>query len=509
MDTCVSMFKAFDIRVKYAALSKVEIHALTRSIAKYYAINAGVESVIIARDARLYSPCLMESLVEAFLGAGLNVFVNPLQISTCQFYFMCMKHLDCGGIMVTASHNPAEYVGLKFVGQQCSPIASGYGPAGGIERIKQYYLNEDYFHLPMQRGHLKLLSMQDEFIDYSIKLAGVGKDELKGLKIFAEFLSGTGGADFLQAFDFGGADLILSNFIPDGHFPAGDPNPIIESSVAPARTKMREGSFDMGFCFDGDADRMDLMYPDGSQVLPCMNMSLLIPYIRNLFKPLGSRFRCYSDVKAAPPAVIRIAKAGMEPHIIRNGHSFIKEKLRDNFFSGFVLAEEESAHCYMNFPIDPDDFSKGCVATENTLFFSLLSAFVWMKNQSGIIELQAIQNGIHRSKEWSIHFHKTEFINQFMHDVELAMVKKGADIVRNMDDGSSLDAVLLRYGIPSTLSASSELSPVWWQVAGRVSRSEDALCRWEILACNEDTVKDLENAIREVADDYIQREIAF
>ena len=149
MDTCVSMFKAFDIRVKYAALSKVEIHALTRSIAKYYAINAGVEAVIIARDARLYSPCLMESLVEAFLEAGLNVFVNPLQISTCQFYFMCMKHLDCGGIMVTASHNPAEYVGLKFVGQQCSPIASGYGPAGGIERIKQYYLNEDYFHLPI------------------------------------------------------------------------------------------------------------------------------------------------------------------------------------------------------------------------------------------------------------------------------------------------------------------------------------------------------------------------
>ena len=78
-----------------------------------------------------------------------------------------------------------------------------------------------------------------------------------------------------------------------------------------------------------------------------------------------------------------------------------------------------------------------------------------------------------------------------------------------MDDGSSLDAVLLRYGIPSTLSASSELSTVWWQVAGRVSRSEDALCRWEILACNEDTVKDLENAIREVADDYIQRGIAF
>ena len=508
MDLCVGMFKAFDIRVRHDALNDEAVSALARSIALYYAENAGIGTVVVARDARLYSPSLMEALVDAFLSAGVDVLANPLQISTCQFYFMCMRHPECGGVMITASHNPAEYVGIKLVGRNCSPIASGYGPAGGIDCIREHYLHDEGRLSPC-RGHLRYLMMQDEYVDYSMRLAGVREGGLSGMRVFAEFLSGSGGSDFLMAFDAAGADLTLSHLVPDGLFPAGDPNPIIESSVAPARRRMSAGDYDMGFCFDGDADRMDLMYPDGVQVLPSLNMSVLVPYIRNMFSGTGQVLKCYADVKAAPPAVIRIARAGMEPHIIRNGHSFIKEKLQDNRRNGFMLAGEESAHCYMNFPVCPDDFSRGFVASENTLFFSLLSARARLENPDSSRVLREIQDNIFRSREWSLHFRSEETVGPLMQDTENMLLKKGAVAVRAMDDGSSLDAMLLRSGVPEVISSDSVLSSKWWQVAGRISRSEDAICRWEVLSGDRETADELEAAIRSVAAGYIRKGLAY
>ncbi len=508
MDTCASMFKAFDIRVKHSNLTQASLYALARSIARYYAEDAGIASIVIARDARLYSPEMMEALIDAFITAGVNVLANPLQISTCQFYFMCMRNPECGGVMITASHNPAEYIGIKLVGKQCSPIASGYGPKGGIERIREHYLNDSDLH-GKSRGRLRYLMMQDEYVDYSMKLAGVGENSLAGMRVFAEFLSGSGGSDFLMAFDRAGADLTLSHLVPDGLFPSGDPNPIIESSIAPAREKMRKGCFDLGFCFDGDADRMDLMYPDGQQILPCLNMSLLVPYISDIFRACVPRLRYYADVKAAPPAVIRIAEAGMEPHIIRNGHSFIKEKLRENLREGFMLSGEESAHCYMNFPVDIDDFTQGFVASENTLFFSLLSARARLEHAGECGAVREVQDSMFRSREWSLHFRSPELIDALMHDVEGEMLRRGASAIRNMDDGDSLDAVLLRSGIPSVLSADSKLDSGWWQVAGRVSRSEDAICRWEVLSGKRDIALELEEAIKTVSKPYIERGAAY
>ncbi len=507
MDTCVSMFKAFDIRVKHTSLTEAAVSALARSIALYYAEDAGIGSVVVARDARLWNPELMEALTEAFLDAGVNVFINPLQISTCQFYFMCMRHPECGGVMITASHNPAEYAGVKLVGRNCSPIASGYGPGGGIDCIRSHYLHDDK-RITACRGHLRYLMMQDEYVDYSMNLAGIKENSLSGMKIFAEFLSGSGGSDFLMAFDAAGAELTLSHIVPNGRFPAGDPNPGIESSIAPARDKMRNGDFDIGFCFDGDADRMDLMYPDGSQILPCLNMSLLVPYIRSIFGASFGTLKYYADVKAAPPAVIRIAEAGLEPHIIRNGHSFIKEKLCSNLGKGFILAGEESAHCYMNFPLDLHDFSRGFAATENTLFFSLLSARARRDDKQECDSLKKVQDSIYRSREWSLHFSAPEHIDDLMRDVENEMLRRGAKATRDMDDGSSLDALLLRYGVPRDLTAGSDLSTAWWQVSGRVSRSEDAVCRWEIISGSKEITESLEEAIQKISEAYIKRGFA-
>ncbi len=505
MDKNLKMFKAYDIRTKIGALDDQIIRMLATSVARYFKEDVKVDSVVMARDARLYCPRLMEALITAITEAGMDIYINPLQTSTCQFYFMCMNKKDSGGIMITASHNPGEYVGLKLVSKGVAPIASGCGPAGGINRIKEYYLGDKEPLIASKEGKLHELQLLKEYVDYSMKLAGVKEGSLKGLKVFGEFLSGAAGADFLMAFDKAGADIKLSNLVPDGFFPSGDPNPIIETSIAPSREKMKKGGFDIGFCFDGDGDRMDLMFSDGSQVIPGLNMSILIPYIKDIFK--GTRviddFKIFVDVKAIPLSLIEIAKRNIEPHIIRNGHSFIKEKLREYYNEGYLVSEEESAHYYMNFPFDPDNLAKGTAAVENTLFFALLSARAMKEHPDEYKRIYEIQKGINRFREWPLNFNDTEKTEQIMKDVEKAMVEKGALVIKDMDDGSDLDATLFRFNLPSHFTKDSQFPTSWVQVAQRISRSEDAMTRWEVVASDEKLCKEMNDIIVKIAQGYV------
>ena len=413
--------------------------------------------------------------------------------------------------MITARHNPKDYVGFKFVGLSSEPIASGCGRNGGINRIKEYYLGDKGIEVSDRRGRLSCMSMQKEYVEYSMKLAGVSPGSLRGMKIFAEFLSGSSGTDFLMAFSMAGAELHLSHFVPDGAFPSGDPNPIVESSIAPAREKMRNGGFDLGFCFDGDGDRLDLMFPDGSQIIPGLNMSAIADYIKPIFTPYYKTdvLKCFVDVKAIPLAVIEIAKSGIEPHIIRNGHSFIKEKLLEHKSEGYVVSEEESAHYYMNFPVDLSDPSKGLIATENTLFFALLSARAYKENREKYERIHRLQEGIHRFREWPLNFTDPSKMERIMADVEAAMRSRGATVIKDMDDGSDLDATLMRFNLPEHFSASSSFPDRWCQVAQRISRSEDAMTRWEVVASDPVLCQEYNDVIKSIADGYVREGAAY
>ncbi|MGN0906379.1 MAG: hypothetical protein ACI4NM_04465, partial [Bullifex sp.] len=376
-DINIGMFKPYDIRTKYGNLTPELLERLSGAVALYYRDVIGARSVIISRDARLHAPAVASSLTEALLDAGIDVLLNPLPVSTCQFYHSCMLRPECGGMMVTASHNPGEYIGIKLMAPGVFPLADGCGPEGGIRKIRELYL-KDGRPSPCGRGKCTVFSDLDSFISYSMKLAGVEEGSLKGLKVLAEVLNGSAGTEVALAFEKAGADITVLNPIPDGFFPKGDPNPIIESSIAPARRAMSDGNYDIGFCFDGDGDRLDLMHKDGSQIVPGLNMAILIKYILPVFG--GRKREFYADVKAIPVSLLELASAGVNVHIIRNGHSFIKAKLRENCGNGYFASEEESAHYYMNFPFDPEDPGKGYAAVENTLFFALLTARAFLDN---------------------------------------------------------------------------------------------------------------------------------
>lgn len=509
----LGMFKAYDIRTKSGNLTEDIIEKLLKAIVKYYKDYLKVDSVVICRDARLSAPSLMEKLVDKFLQVGLEVFCNPLQSGTCTFYYSCMQHLTSGGIMITASHNPGEYIGFKFVGKACSPIATGSGPFEGITKIKELYLSEDIKFVKSQRAQVHIIDDSNSYVDYSMKLAGVEHNSLKGCKIFVDFLSGAMGSVFMSAFEKAGAIIHAKHFVPDGHFYYGDPNPIIESSVAEAKRLIQEGDYDFGFCFDGDGDRMDLLSPTGEQIVPGFNMAILIPEIKKLFQPVFlNNFdpKVYADVKAIPTAIAEIAKAKIDVHIIRNGHSFIKLKLQENFTNQYLAAEEESAHYYMNFPVSATSWEKGVVATENTLYFALLTAKMWKNNPNAYKMDLVKQKSIFRYREWPLHFDQhPDKMEEIMAEVEKTMADRGALIIKDMDDGSVLDATLMRFNLPCVIESTTQLNKEWVQVAQRISRSEDAMTRWEVVSSKESLCESFNSIVKEIADRYVKEGFAY
>ncbi len=502
IDSTIGMFKLYDIRTKKEKLSDENASRLYDAVACYYKDYVKAGSVVIGRDARLYVPQVADGLVKALREASIDVILNPLPISTCQFYYTCMVNPDSAGIMVTASHNPMEYVGLKLLSVGVKPIAYGCGLEGGIEKIKELYI-EGRKAEKGKMGKLRIVNELDSFIDYSMKLAKVGEGDLKGMRILIETLNGSAGTELALAFQKAGADVEMRNVIPNGFFPHGDPNPIIESSIAPAREAMRSGKWDIGFCFDGDGDRMDLMASNGEQIVPGLNMSIIVDKLMAIYN--GEKKSFYADVKAIPLSLCEIAKKGVDVHIIRNGHSFIKEKLNENCAEGYFASEEESAHYYMNFPLDIAHPEKGYAAVENTLFFALVTALSYKENREAYRRAYELQTSLYREREWPLYFEDhPEKMEEIMKEVEERMIKEGASVIKRMDDGDDLDATLMRFNLPLTFDSSSTLDgKVWAQVAERISRSEDAMCRWEVVSNDRGECERLNGIVRTITDRYV------
>lgn len=119
-DLNIGMFKAYDIRTKSELLSQEMIRRLCEAVARYCDEVLEVRSIIVAHDARLAAPKLMEQALCTFASCGFEILANPLQISTCQFYFTCSCNPEAAGMMITASHNPGNYIGLKLLAPECN-----------------------------------------------------------------------------------------------------------------------------------------------------------------------------------------------------------------------------------------------------------------------------------------------------------------------------------------------------------------------------------------------------
>ncbi len=324
------------------------------------------------------------------------------------------------------------------------------------------------------------------------------------MPILGDFLGGTAGVEVAEAFGYAGADLAMRNLVPTAVSRRGS-NPGWRRHWA-RKELIAQGGYLCGLCFDGDGDRMDILDAKGEQLSPSFNLSVLLPDILEIFKKAYERGvfgraapwrpRIYADVKTNPPALQAQVRQGLDVAIIRNGHSFIKEALRGGFAQQYLAASEESAHYYMNFPLDLEDFGAGFAATENTLFFSLLSARIWAEDPGRYERAIAAQSGLVRQREWPCHFKDEVSLERSLAEVENEFARRGLLIMKTMEDGRSLDATLMRSGLPEVLDSNSDLSAPWYQVAQRNTRSEEGIARWEVVANSEKDCREVVALIR-------------
>jgi phosphomannomutase len=484
----LSMFRAYDIRTPSSQLTDDLAIRLARAEAVYFRDTLGVSGVLVAHDARASGPRYLQIGAEELSRAGLSVVVVPGVCSTSQFYFAAMQHSEMAAVMYGASHNPAGDTGQKILGPGVRPIAEHIGPEGGLDRIKELY--EAGASLPPgQRGSITAHDPTGDYLRYSMRLAGVGKGDLDGLRVFHDYLNGAAGREMMLAFAEAGADLTPIHFASDGRFPLGDPNPVKQAVIREGLERLTAGGFLFGTFFDGDGDRIDFYRGDGAYLSSSFVYAGILPFIRPRFA--GDGMGVYADLKSNPLAIMEMAKTGATVNVIRNGHSQIKNAMfEDSRMFGTV---EESAHFYEAF-----ELNGGRYCTENTLYVALLVARAWHEDPSHFDRLFEIQAQTSREREWGYKFPSDEQRGAALAAVESHFVAHGAQAMSRMPNGYDLEATMMRRGIPFDVGADTRMAADWLQVCHRISQSENGLARWEVVAADPEIAAQAKREVAEI-----------
>lgn len=328
MSEAITCFKAYDVRGRVPDQLNEDI---ARRIGRAYAEVIKPESVVVGHDIRLTSEALKQALSEGLMEQGVDVYDIGL-CGTEEIYF-ATSHLGVGGgIAVTASHNPKDYNGMKFVRESSRPISGD----SGLKDI-QALAERNEFTSAEQRGTLTQVSTLDAYIQHL--LGYINTDELKPLRIVVN--AGNGGAgrvvDALEAhlpFTF-----IKVHHEPDGNFPHGVPNPLLpENREATAAIVKAEGA-DLGLAWDGDFDRCFFFTADGEFVEGYYIVGLLA----EAFLLQQGAQRIVHDPRLTWNTRAIVEAAGGDPVQSKTGHAFIKERMRE---VDAIYGGEMSAHHY-------------------------------------------------------------------------------------------------------------------------------------------------------------------
>ncbi|HSV72847.1 MAG TPA: hypothetical protein VLH79_03715 [Chthonomonadales bacterium] len=488
-DLNLSMFRAYDIRTPSAALTDELAVRLARAEAAYFLDTLGARGVLVAHDARSTGPRYLHLGVRAYTEAGLDVVVVPGVCSTSMFYFAAMEHPDYAAVMFGASHNPAGDTGQKVLGPGVRPIAARIGPEGGLDRICDLYERGVAPPQAARAGRVDAYEPLPEYIDYSMRLAGVEPGGLAGMRVLHDYLHGAAGREMMLAFDAAGADLTPLHFTADGRFPLGDPNPVKQAVIAEGLAELRHGECVLGAFFDGDGDRLDIYRGDGVYLSSSFVYAAVLPHIRR--RIAGPGLGVFADLKCNPLAIMEMARSGVSVRVIRNGHSQIKNAMFED--AAMFGAVEESAHFYEAFERDG-----GRYATENTLYVALLVARAWREDPARFDALVDLEQSAAREREWGFRFPSDAARSEALDAVRDYFVGLGASARDRMENGDDLDATMMRRGLPFAIDTDTVLAPDWLQVCQRVSQSENGLARWEVVAAAPAIAADAKRAIGEI-----------
>jgi phosphomannomutase len=325
----ITCFKAYDARGKVPSELNTDI---AYRVGRAYAAFIKPKQVAIGRDARLTSDSLFEALSNGLVDSGVDVLDLGLCGTEAVYFAAFHLQLD-GGIMITASHNPADYNGFKFVQHAARPISSDSGLID-ICRLAE----EDAFQPTDIRGKISPLDLRTEYIEHLLSYQS-DRDQLKPLKIVANSGNGVSGPiiDLLEKhlpFEF-----IKVQHEPDGTFPNGVPNPLLPEGRTATIEAIKEHKADLGIAWDGDFDRCFLFDENGRFIEGYYIVGLLATA---LLKTNAGALVVH-DPRLTWNTIELVEEAGGRTVQSKSGHAFIKETMRE---VNAAYGGEMSAHHY-------------------------------------------------------------------------------------------------------------------------------------------------------------------
>jgi phosphomannomutase len=322
-----TIFKAYDMRGVYPEELNEDI---ARRIGNAFAVFTGAPRLVVARDMRPSSPPLSEAFIEGATLAGASV-VDAGLASTDLVYFASGR-LDAPGAMFTASHNPAQYNGIKM----CRAGAAPVGEDTGLGQIKAA-VAEGRLERAGTPGTVEQRDLVSEFAEHVHSFVDVAA--LRPLKVVADTANGMGGLVVPRVFE--GLPFDLTVLFPelDGTFPNHPADPIQAENLRDLQRVVLEQHADVGLAFDGDADRVFLVDDLGQPMSGSLTTAVVAKGIlaQNPGETVVHNLICSRSV----PEIVR--EMGGTPVRTRVGHSFIKGVMAE---TGAVFGGEHSGHYY-------------------------------------------------------------------------------------------------------------------------------------------------------------------
>ena len=323
-----SCFKAYDVRGRVPGQLNEEV---AYRIGRAFAQSLSARRLCLGHDIRLSSPTLAAAVAAGITDAGADVLDIGLA-GTEEIYFATFNNDVDGGVVVTASHNPKDYNGMKMVRRGSRPISSD----NGLMEIKSLAERGD-FSAVEKKGQQQLLDSRPDYLRHL--LGYINTDRLAGLKVVVN--AGNGGAglvvDALQPLL--PLELVKIHNAPDGHFPNGIPNPLLVENRQPTTDAVRQSGADFGVAWDGDFDRCFLFDEKGQFIEGYYIVGLLA----EAFLQKSSGECIVHDPRLIWNTQAVAAEHGGRAAMSRTGHAFLKERMRteDAIYGG-----EMSAHHY-------------------------------------------------------------------------------------------------------------------------------------------------------------------
>lgn len=321
-----SIFKAYDIRGIYPQQVNAQVFY---SIAQAYCKFIKPKTVVVGRDVRLSGPGLSVSVISGLVDCGVNVIDIGL-VTTDMMYFAVVHFEAHGGLMITASHNPKEYNGIKMVRAKAAPISGD----SGIYEIRDLAVSEQRTANSEQKGAVEKKDVFEPYLEKVFSVVDVSK--IKPFKIVANINFGAIGKNIQAVSKRLGLNIIWLNQEPNGEFPKGRPDPLLPENRGETSELIKSTGADFGVAWDADADRCFFFDETGQFLSGYFTTAVLAEYLIQKNGP--GKILVDSKLNWATEELVK--KLGGQTALTKTGHSFYKEKMisEQALFGGEVSA---------------------------------------------------------------------------------------------------------------------------------------------------------------------------